>query len=51
MILKPTAMVLGESAQRMETVQYTTQDLALCEELSRQRVKLGVNWATAVPMR
>jgi hypothetical protein len=35
MILKPTAMVLGESAQRMETVQYTTQDLALCAPHSR----------------
>jgi hypothetical protein len=40
MILKPTAMALGESAQRMETVQYTTQDLSLCAAHSEKRVRL-----------
>jgi AraC family transcriptional regulator len=39
MILKPTAMAMGESAQRMRTVRYGTQDLALCAAHSEKWVR------------
>ena len=39
MILKPTGMALGESAQRMQTVRYGTQDLALCAAHSEKWVR------------
>jgi AraC family transcriptional regulator len=39
MILKPTAMAMGESAQGMQTVRYGTQDLALCAAHSEKWVR------------
>ena len=39
MILKPTAMAMGESAQRMQTVRYGTHDLALCAAHSEKWVR------------
>jgi hypothetical protein len=39
MILKPTGMALGESARRMQTVRYGTQDLALCAAHSEKWVR------------
>ena len=39
MILKPSAMAMGESAQRMRVVRYGTQDLALCAAHSEKWVR------------
>ena len=47
MILKPTAMALGESARRMQTVRYGTQDLALCAAHSEKWVR----WLAQIEMR
>ena len=46
MILKPTGMALGESAQRMQTVRYGTQDLALCAANSEKWVR----WLAPIEM-
>jgi AraC family transcriptional regulator len=39
MILKPSAMAMGESAQRMQTVRYGPHDLALCAAHSEKWVR------------
>jgi AraC family transcriptional regulator len=46
MILKPTAMAMGESAQRMQKVRYGTQDLALCAAHSEKWVR----WLAPIEM-
>jgi AraC family transcriptional regulator len=46
MILKPTAMAMGESAQRMQTVRYGTQDLALCAAHTEKWVR----WLAPIEM-
>ena len=46
MILKPTAMAMGESAQGMQTVRYGTQDLALCAAHSEKWVR----WLASMEM-
>jgi AraC family transcriptional regulator len=46
MIRKPSAMALGESAQRMQTVRYCTQDLALCAAHSEKWVR----WLAPIDM-
>jgi AraC family transcriptional regulator len=46
MILKPTAMAMGESTQRMQTVRYGTQDLALCAAHSEKWVR----WLAPIEM-